>query len=151
MVKFYIETLEEARYDAENLLKLHWEQIALNKDKIKLNPDWETYKALEDSGILKIFTAREGATLVGYFVVTVMRNLHYKDHLFASNDLIFLHPDHRKGLVGAKLIQFAEEHLKRMGVSVMTVNTKMHKPFDKLLKWLGFTHIENLYSKYLRG
>ena len=151
MLKFYIETLEEAKADAKELLELHWENVALNKDKIKLNPDWEIYSVLYDSGSLKIFTAREGALLVGYFVLVVAPNPHYKDHLFANNDILFLHPNYRKGLVGAKLIKFAEGHLRRMGVSVMVINTKVHKPFDKLLKWLRFNHIENVYSKYLRG
>ena len=35
------------------------------------------------------------------------------------------------------------------GVSSMQVNVKKHKPFDKLLLRLGYTHIENLYSKYI--
>ena len=149
MVKFYIETLSECKDDAKDLLSLHWDQIALNKDRIKLNPDWDTYQVLENKGALKIYTAREGALLVGYFVVVVSRSLHYKDHLFAANDILFLHPDHRKGLVGGKLIKFAEKRLKADGVSVLSINTKVHKPFDILLKRLRFTHTENLYSKFL--
>jgi rRNA maturation protein Rpf1 len=60
-----------------------------------------------------------------------------------------LDKEYRKGFTGAKLIKFAEKCLKEDDVSVVVVNTKRHKPFDVLLKWLGYKHIENLYSKVL--
>ena len=94
------EFLATVEKDIRPLLERHWNDIAVNKDKIKLNPDWDAYHSLEQDGKLKIFTAREQGEQVGYFVVIVHRNLHYKDHLFASNDVIFLHPDHRKGRTG---------------------------------------------------
>ena len=142
----FLATVED---EAKPLLNSHWEEIALNKDKIKLNPDWEAYEALEHQGKLKIFTARDDGQLVGYFVVIVGTNLHYKDHLFASNDIIYLSPNHRKGFTGIKLVKFAEKCLKDDGVSVLTINTKVHQPFDKLMDFLKFRKIERVYSKYL--
>jgi|TARA_R110001632_G_scaffold151579_3_gene269183 GNAT superfamily N-acetyltransferase len=142
----FLATVED---EVKPLLNSHWEEIALNKDKIKLNPDWEAYEALEQQGKLKIFTARDDGQLVGYFVVIVGTNLHYKDHLFASNDIIYLSPNHRKGFTGIKLVKFAEKCLKDDGVSVLTINTKVHQPFDKLMDFLKFRKIERVYSKYL--
>jgi GNAT superfamily N-acetyltransferase len=149
VITYQQESLSTCKEDAIPLLEKHWEEIALNKDKIKLNPDWDAYADLEDAGILKIFTARDGGRLVGYFVTFVKAHIHYKDHLFAYNDILFLSPDKRKGFVGPKLMKFAEKCLKEDGVCVLVVNTKLHKPFDTLLKWLGYKHIENLYSKVL--
>lgn len=143
------EFLATVEKDIRPLLERHWKDIAVNQDKIKLNPDWDAYHSLEQDGKLKIFTAREQGELVGYFVVIVHRNLHYKDHLFASNDVIFLHPDHRKGRTGIKLIQFSEKCLREDGVSVLAINTKVHKPFDKLMQFLGFSLVERIYSKYI--
>lgn len=143
------EFLATVEKDIRPLLERHYKDIAVNQDKIKLNPDWEAYHSLEQDGMLKIFTAREQGELVGYFVVIVHRNLHYKDHLFASNDVIFLHPDHRKGRTGIKLIQFSEKCLREDGVSVLAINTKVHKPFDKLMQFLGFSLVERIYSKYI--
>lgn len=144
------EFLQTVVEDIKPLLDKHWEEIATNKHAIKLNPDWDAYAALEEAGCLKIFTARENDKLVGYFVVIVRNHIHYKDHLFAANDIIYLSPEHRKGMTGAKLIKFAENCLKEDGVSVLLINTKRHKPFDRLLSWLGFTYTERLYSKLLR-
>ena len=135
--------------DAEPLLQEHWDEVALNKDKIKINPDWDAYYALEEQGKLKVFTARDGEKLVGYFVVFVSPHIHYKDHLFAKNDLIYLAPSHRKGFTGIKLLKFAEGCLKADGVSVLVVNTKNHRPFHKIMQFLGFSPSETLYSKYI--
>lgn len=150
MITYQQESLVTSKADAIPLLEKHWEEIALNKDKIKLNPDWDAYANLEDAGVLKIFTARDaGNKLVGYFVVFVKAHIHYKDHLFSYNDIIFVDQDYRKGFTSIRLMKFAERCLKADGVGVMIVNTKMHKPFDSLLIWLGYKHIENIYSKVL--
>lgn len=148
-VNYQQEFLVQVENEARPLLEEHWQEIALNKEKIRLNPDWERYHCLEDEGLLKIFTAREEGKLVGYFVVVASKGLHYKDHVFAVNDIIYLHPDYRKGRTGIKLIQFAEKCLQQDGVSVLTINTKVHRPFDKLMEFLGFGLIERVYSKYI--
>ncbi len=148
-VKYQQEFLETVKADALPLLERHWEEIALNKDKIKLDPDWEAYETLELNGNLAIFTARVDEELVGYFVVIVGSNIHYKSTIFAENDLIYIAPEYRKGRIGANLIKFAQRYLKNDGVSVLNINTKTHKPFGKLLTYLGFNKIEEVYSKYL--
>ena len=148
-IKYQQEFLSTVVEDIKPLLKEHWEEIALNREKIKLNPDWDTYEDLEHQGKLKVFTARQDGSLVGYFVVIVSHHIHYKDHLFASNDIIYLSPEHRKGFTGVKLIKFAEKHLKNDGVSVMVINSKDHKPFHSLMEFLKFKPVERLYSKYI--
>ena len=143
------EILQTAFSDALELFKLHWDEVALNKDFIELNPDYNAYLECEQNENLKIFTAREGEELVGYFAVIVTRSLHYCDHKFATNDVIFMHKDHRKGMASIKLIKFAIECLREDGVSLLMMNTKVHKPYDIVLKRLKFEHIENVYSKRL--
>ena len=145
------EFLSQVENDILVLIDLHYKEIALNKNKVKLNPDWDVYRDLEDQGKLKIFTARDDTTLVGYFVVVVGTNMHYKDHTFACNDIIYLHKDYRKGFAGIKLIKFAKKCLTDDGVSILTINTKVHQPFDKVLDRLGFNLIERVYSSYLQG
>lgn len=143
------EILQTAFSDALELFKLHWDEVALNKDFIELNPNYEAYQACEQNESLKIFTAREDGQLVGYFAVIITRSLHYADHKFANNDVIFMHKDHRKGSASIKLIKFAMECLKEDGVSMLMMNVKVHRPYDIILKRLKFDHVENVYSKRL--
>jgi GNAT superfamily N-acetyltransferase len=146
---FQIEKLSDIRDEVQPLLEIHWELIALNQDKIKLNPDWDTAEELCNQGRLKIFTARHKGKLVGYFALVVGTSLHYVDHKFATCDVIFVHPDYRKGMTGYKLIKTAEDYLKIAGVSLININTKVHTPFDRLMEKMGYNLIERLYSKYI--
>lgn len=148
-MRYQEESYTNIKDDIKPLIKKHWEQIAVNKDKIKLNPDWDEYQRLYFAGILKIYTARDDGELVGYFLVAVAPHLHYKDHLFANNDIIYVKPDKRAGMTGFKLIKFAEMKLIEMGVSVININTKVHAPFDILMDRMGYNLNERLYSKYI--
>ena len=150
MIEFKLENLANVKREAEPLLQQHWEEIALNKDIIKLNPDWRAYAELDRVNALRVFTARKDGKLVGYFVVIVSKALHYADHLFANNDIIFLTKPARKGLTGLKLIKFAIESLQAEGITKLHINTKAHQPFDPILERLGFEEIERVYSLVLR-
>jgi len=150
MIEFKLENLANVKREAEPLLQQHWEEIALNKDIIKLNPDWRAYAELDRVNALRVFTARKDGKLVGYFVVIVSKALHYADHLFANNDIIFLTKPARKGLTGVKLIKFAIDSLKAEGITKLHINTKAHQPFDPILERLGFEEIERVYSLVLR-
>lgn len=147
MISYKQEFIKDVKSECIPLIEKHWEEIALYQDTIKLSPDWDAYQQLEDSGNLKIFTARDESKLVGYYVVIVRSHIHYSDHLFAANDVIYLSKEYRSGNVAAKMIKFVEKCLKEDGVSVMIINSKTHAPFDILLKRLGFSHVENLFSK----
>lgn len=149
-MKFALENLAKVRREIEPLLEEHWKEIALNKDIIKLNPDWEGYARLDGINALRIYTARKDDELVGYFVVLVSKSLHYRDHLFANNDIIFLTKPARKGLAGFKLIKFAIDSLAAEGITKLHINTKAHQPFDAILERLNFQEIERVYSLVLR-
>ena len=144
------ENYGNVREDIKPLIIKHWEEIALNQDIIELNPDWDAYGQLDASGSLRVFTVRDDELLVGYFVVIVSRSLHYKDHLFANNDIIFVLPEYRKGTTGIKLIDFAERELEAEGVRLLNINTKDHQSFDAILQRRGYQMIERVYSKVWR-
>lgn len=149
-MKFALENLAKVRREIEPLIKQHYDDIALNKDIIKLNPDWEGYARLDNINALRVYTARKDGELVGYFVVIVSKSLHYRDHLFANNDIIFLAKSARKGLTGVKLIKYAIESLAAEGITKLHINTKAHQPFDAILERLNFEEIERVYSLVLR-
>jgi len=149
-MEFAIENLAKVRHEIEPLLEQHWQEIALNKDIIKMNPDWEAYARLDAVNSLRIYTARKDDQLMGYFVVLVSKSLHYRDHLFANNDVIFLSKSARKGLTGVKLIKYAIESLAAEGITKLHINTKAYRPFDVILERLKFEAIERVYSLVLR-
>lgn len=148
-MKYALECLGSVKQEIQPLIEEHWELVALNKGSIKLNPDWKQYALLDAQGVLKIFTARDNGSLVGYFILLVNNSLHYKDHIFAVCDIIFVTPSARAGATGYNLLKYAENWCVENNVSLMNINTKVHIPFDKLLERTGFTLIERIYSKYI--
>lgn len=150
MATYQVERFEDVIEEMIPLLELHWEEIAHHKDKIKLNPDYALYQAMQDAGILHMVTARDDKRkLIGYFVSIVSPNLHYMDHIFATNDILYIDKEYRGKMVGIKLFKFAEEELKKLGVDVIVLHSKVHADFKVLVERIGYTHVENQYSKYI--
>lgn len=129
------------------LLELDYEEIEHDKEQRKLNPHWDMYSQIESLGRLYIFTARDKGTLVGYFTVVVHEDLHDKDRLCASQDIIFLKKEYRKGYTGIKLIRFGEGCLREDGLSHLVVTTTMKNPIGPLMKRLGYTLIEEKFER----
>lgn len=143
------EFLDDVWHEASELTRMHWNEIAINKDVVPLLPDYDVYSAMEGAGALRIFVARESGEMVGYFVLFVRRHPHYASTLFAYNDVLYLRPEARRGLAGWRLLDYAETALREDGVRVMVVNTKIHAPLDSLLSRRGFDLTERVYTKRL--
>lgn len=147
MIVFDQERFSDVVADLPPLLEKHWQEIALNQDKIKLNPDWPRYESLDLSGNLAIFTVRDDGKLIGYFVLFIMPHIHYSDHIFAVNDILFIDPEYRRGSMAIRFFKFAEEELKKRGTSVIVINSKVHAPFGKILERIGYSFAERIYTK----
>ena len=144
----YGEVIDEIR----PLLLHHWAELARNKDAIKLDPDYEQYLGAEALGKLWIFTARYDERLIGYTIFVTARHAHYRDALWAYNDIFWLAPEHRRRQVGAQLFTVAEAALRTAGVDVIHVTSKTaHPAAGKLLEHLGYDLIEIGHAKLLRG
>ena len=89
MIEYKEETFDQVINEIKPLLENHYEEIALDRDVIKLNPDYETYKKCCDSGLMKIITARDDGKLVGYLIAIIKYHLHYKDSLTAIDDIFY--------------------------------------------------------------
>lgn len=149
MLKFQEEKIKDFLEELKPLLEKHYEEIAYRKDKIKLNPDYERYLQLDALGLTHSITVRDGDRLVGYYISVLSPNLHYKDHLYSVNDILYIDTPYRGGTAAYRMFKFVEKKLKDKGVSVMTLHMKTEFPFDRLCTALGMDKLENLYIKYI--
>ena len=148
-MEFSEETLCQCLDEAGPLLINHWENIALNKDTIALDPLWDTYRQLEETGNFKIITARQEKKLVGYAAYVISPSLHYSDQIIADADVFWLDPDYRKGMAGMRLFKHAEKVLKSYGVTRVLNKVKIHFDVGKVFERMGYDPIERVYSKSL--
>lgn len=149
MVSIQQELLYEIIQEVDDLLNLHYEELTMNKDKVKLKPIWPTYAALEAADAFVVFTAREEGKLIGYSAFFVNRHLHYEDLVLAANDVLFLHPDHRLGMTGIRLIKFSEKQLSARGAHKITWHAKHNTSLIPILTRLGYRNEEVVMGKIL--
>ena len=147
---FQEETFSQFIEDGMELVIDHWQDVALNKDDIPLDPNWDVYANLCDTGVAHIVTARTSeGELVGYSVCMLSPHLRYKGVKWAEGDVFFLHPAYRKGRAGIRLLKAAEKMMKALGAEKIYQKVKLHKDVGKVFEHMGYSAIERVYAKDL--
>ncbi len=148
MITAQVERLTERLEEMKPLFPLHWEELALNKDRVPLDPQYDVYLERDSRGEVLFVTLRELGELVGYFVGFVVPGLHYRTCLTLTTDIFYVRPD-KRGRCGVKLFREVEREAKRRGVKRMFVGSKCHKDASWLFERLGYTEVERYYSKWM--
>jgi len=151
MLTIQLESFTERLDEFKPLFPLHWEELALNKDKVPLDPQYDIYVEREKRGELIFATIRELGKPVGYFIGFVAPGLHYKTCLTCTMDIFYVCKEKRKGTAGIKLFRFVEKELKRRGVQRWFMGSKVHADASALFERIGAAKVETYYSKWLGG
>ena len=149
MITAQVEPYSKCLPELMECYDLHWEELALNKDKVPLDPQYDIYEARDDAGQLLLVTLRETGRLVGYFIGFIAPGFHYKTCLTLTMDIFWTHPDVRGGFSGVKLFRLVEKEAKRRGVHRMFYGSKMHKDASRLFEFLKMEPVEIYYSKWI--
>jgi GNAT superfamily N-acetyltransferase len=134
--------------EAKALFPAHWQELALNKDEVPLDPQYEIYLERDRRGEILLIVGRSSGILVGYFVGFVAPGLHYRGCLTLTMDIFYVKPECR-GRQGLKLFRAVEVEAKRRGVQRMFVGSKLHADASWLFSKLGYTEVERYYSLWM--
>jgi GNAT superfamily N-acetyltransferase len=145
VITYQREQVSDVLSEIKPLLEMHWREIAHYQD-IPLEPDWTAYK--EHPGV-RVFTARLNNELTGYVVFILSRSKHYQSSFQAHQDILYLHPEHRAGRTGYKLIKYCDEQLRAEGVQVVYHHAKVAKDFGRLLMAIGYEAVDTIYGRRL--
>ena len=140
-------TLDEFKVLAEPLFEEHYEEIARNKQIMKLKPNYHLYEALNSTGWLFIYVAMQDDVCIGYSMNIMMHHLHYADLRVAQNDILFVKKELRGGRLGLRLLRATEDHARSNGCKLMLWHAKENTALDKLLPKLKYGVQEIMYSK----
>ena len=133
MITYQIEKYSDVVPELAVLYPEHYEELGSPvATAYNLDPDWDQYIKLEEAGVVKVVTCRSEGELVGYMIFMVSPGLHVKSCLTAYEDIYFLRKQYRKGRIGIKLFQFAEQYLKSLNVNKIMCTTKVHLDNSKL-------------------
>lgn len=149
MISFTKEMLCEVVTDVDELLNLHYDELGPSPDLIQLKPMWEEYAALERMGRLLVLAVRDNGVLVGYAAFFVYQHLHYAEWTLAVNDVLFLHPEYRKGRNGLKMVRFCEDQCKAAGANEIIFRTKSGTVMRELITTVGYAEKEMAHGKLL--
>lgn len=149
MITAHIESFEKNLPVLMEILPIHYEELALNKDKVPLSPQYDIYIKAEQKGELIYVALRKAGRLIGYFIGFISAGLHYSTCLTCQMDIFYVHPDHRGDGAGVTLFKFVEKELKKRGVQRMFVGSKLHNDASWLFRKLGYEPVETYYSTWL--
>lgn len=134
------------------LLIAHYHEVAHFKD-IALAPDRAGYQRIWDAGMLRIYTARKDARLIGYMVGFITPSLHYCPKVFFNQDILFVAKQWRGSRIGVDLIGFAHQRMRdEDGVDVCFQHTKSKPELNigpMLCRLLGYEEVDIIYAKRL--
>jgi len=145
-IQFYIEPFEAVYAEAGFLFDLHYQEIAKNKQLLKLSPDIEMYRKADKEGKLLVITARTPDKLVGYYMWVMVQHPHYSDVTIAEEDLHFLLPECRRGLAGYQFLKFAREVAIAYGAKFLLAREKIGHEHPALMQRLGFVPTDITYT-----
>ena len=142
-------TVDEMLAQANVLFEEHYEEIARNKQVMKLKPDKKAYYKLEKANQLFILSAWQNDVLIGYSVNFVLNHPHYADLLLAQNDLLYIKKEMRGSRAGLKLIKETETHATLLGCKLMLWHAKENTALGAILPRLKYGVQDIIYSKEL--
>lgn len=150
MITTQQETLDVILPQVKDLLNQHYEELTMNKDRVKLDPWYDEYIRLEANGQFFTVTVRDNEELIGYSSFIVKPHLHYRTIRVATSDVMFLKKEYRtSSTAGLKLIKYSIEMIRSLGVDKIVFRIKDSNDFSPILLRYGFQLEDRIYSKFL--
>ena len=123
-----------------------YEELSNVKGQIPLDLDIDQFRLLEESGILRMITARNEGKLIGYVVWLIFPHLHFKGVSHAMADLYHVAKSERGKGTGRAMFEYAINYCKGSGVRRILMGEKIAHPHSKLLESFGFEMTEHFYQ-----
>lgn len=133
--------------EIRRLIDGHWEKLALNKDQVPLDPQWEVYFAREQAGELMFIPLRDDGRMVGYWIAFIAPGLHYKTCLTATMDIWNVLPEYERPVPILTLMRAVDREYARRGVRRAFAGEKLHLPCGRLYRMFGYTPVEVYHVK----
>lgn len=149
MITTHLESFEQRLPELKELLPEHYKELALNQDRVPLDPQYEVYIQREREGGLIFMVLRDAGEMVGYFIGFIAPGLHYQTCLTCTMDIFYVRKDKRAGSAGVRLFRAVEDELRRRGVQRWFMGSKIHADASALFKRIGAAPVETYYSKWL--
>ena len=127
------------------LLEYHHKEIMPYPDVV-VNIDKEKYLTMEKLGLARCFIARDDGKIVGYNNFIVSEHIHYRQHVQALCDVMFIDPKFRNG-TGMKFIKWCDKQLFEEGVSEIHYTVQAKLDYSSILERMGYIQHARVFTK----
>ena len=157
MITAHVERLAQNLEELKPLFDPHWRELALNRDRVPLDPQYEVYLAREAQGQVLCVVLRERGKILAYFVGFIAPGLHYRTCLTLQMDIFWLHPDYRdaeslvtveRDMLCEQLFDAVEAEGRRRGVQRVFYGSKLHADAAALFEARKMVEVERYYSAW---
>jgi len=129
------------------LIEMHRSELVTHEPLMRAEPNWQAYRALENTRALLALAAYRGDEIVGYATAFIGQHLHCTHLCYALCDALYLKPVHRKGRLGVWLLQEMERLARSRGAALMMCHALPDTRLSRLLPRLGYGMEEIVFSK----
>lgn len=154
-VTSHVERLVHCLEELKPLFEPHWAELALDQDKVPLDPQYDNYLTRDALGEVLCVTLRDEGRIVAYFVGFVAPGMHYRTCLTLTMDIFWLHPDYRapdsldrveREMLCLQLFGAVEKEGRRRGIKRVFYGSKLSAEAGELFRELGLREVERYYS-----
>jgi len=136
--------------EGAELIKRHGAEMFCGPvyDGIEFDVDHEYYAEAEQLGMLYTYGVRdEEGVLIGYMTFMVLRCPRHKSIYQAVCDSIYLDDELRHSTFGKRMITYADDQLRELGVTIIYFSAPVHRMWGKILTRMGYDHTEELFAR----
>lgn len=148
----YVSSFKNVLPELRPLHEAHWQETERHRHGIALKPDEGDVLRREREGRVVQFVIRDMEDEVTPIVGHLRMYLHTSVHtstLYAEEDTLYVHPAHRGGQLGLKLLRYAEECLKKLGVREIRANSKLVNNADVLMRRMRYKPVATQFVKII--
>lgn len=131
----------------QDMVKDIYQEVAFNPKHTPLDPDYASYRDLQDKGLFLLYRMDVDEELAGYAGFFFIPNLKSKGQFNAVNDFIHVKKQYRKREFTGEFFRFLNDDLTEAGADQILFNSKVFNDFGKSLEPLGYKWVEKVYLK----
>lgn len=128
----YTEVIDMCKANKEETSPLNWD----------LNVDVYNYLASD----VRVFLALNEGSIVGYSIFRTVKHPHHIDKMVGFQDVLYIHPDFRKGFTGIRFYKYIENELKDK-VDALIISHTFKKDLSSVYNRMGYEPLEVTYMK----
>lgn len=151
MITVQVESFERCIPELSAIFPQHWEELALFRDRMPLDPQYHEYCRREQTGKLMLVTVRESGRIVAYYTAQLAPGFHYQSTVTATMDMVYVLPEVRDRGYATPLFLRVERELKKRGVQLWYSGYKTMNALGlpRFLEAMKFSPADTYMAKWI--